>query len=361
MSDSNSESDRVEKTAGGHLREAREAAGWSVEEVALKLKLSTRQIAAIEAQDWEALPERTFTRGFFKSYARLVGVDESLIDPSFARATATPELLPRDENIGEVTVNNTTARSAISRWTIPIALLACLSAGIAWMVWHDIPLPQAISKLPREVAPNATKQAAPEPPANQSSQLAAASPNENVAAGNKSLLSTSGTNASPSLLPGAVVQEAINIPILNSAAANSAATPATSAAQPGTSPLSATMAQSPAPVAAPAVAPAITPSVAPGVAPTASSAAPPTASATVLSAGQKRVNLVVKGRAWTEVRSRGETVLSEMLNDTSREIASRGPISFVIGNSSNVTLSVDGKPYDFSMHVRNEVARFRIE
>ncbi len=331
-----------ESTAGARLRAARESAGWSVEEVALKLKLSTRQVTAIEAENWDALPERTFTRGFFRSYARLVGIEERLVDVSFSRPTTAPELLPiAEKSIGEVTMSNTTARSTISRWMIPLALFACLCAGVAWMLWHDTPMPQATSKLPLDVAATASKQASEKSDAN-TSQLPQYSPNGNVAEAQKKLLLTSDSVAQNANKTGAIPTEA------NTVTAGSLLLPPTTAA-----------------------ANVIAPSAAPPATATATIAAAPAAVATpitpaansniTLTAGQKRVNLVVKGRSWAEVRSRGDTVISEMLNDTTREIASRGPISFVLGNASNVTLTIDGKPYDFSMHVRNEVARFRVE
>jgi cytoskeleton protein RodZ len=335
----------VEKTAGEHLRAAREAAGLRHDEVALKLKLSVRQVVAIEAQDWEALPERTFTRGFFRSYARLVGVDEQLIEPSFARASPTSEVLPRPERVGEVTMIDTSARSRFARWAIPLALLACVCAGVAWMLWHDLPRPQAMSKLPISAAANAAKQASEEQ-RSAAEQKNTQMPNEIGVPSEKLVTSTADSKQNSPSVNGSMTQEALTIPILASSTLPSAPGGV------GAVPLN------PNPTSAASPSPA-TPSVATAAPLAAATTAP--SSSVVLTAGQKRINLVVKGRSWTEVRSRGETVLSEMLDNTSREIASRGPISFVIGNSSNVTLFVDGKPYDFSMHVRNEVARFRIE
>jgi cytoskeleton protein RodZ len=61
--------------AGERLRFAREALGWSVQDIAARLHLGERQIAALEAGDYKALPERTFVRGFVRNYARLVDLD----------------------------------------------------------------------------------------------------------------------------------------------------------------------------------------------------------------------------------------------------------------------------------------------
>ncbi len=61
--------------AGALLRMAREARGISVAEVAAALKLSPRQIEAIENEDFSRLSGATFIRGFVRNYAKLLKVD----------------------------------------------------------------------------------------------------------------------------------------------------------------------------------------------------------------------------------------------------------------------------------------------
>lgn len=63
------------QTVGQRLRTAREAKGMAVDEVARSLKLSPRQIVALEADDWPSLPCKTIIRGFVRNYARLLGLD----------------------------------------------------------------------------------------------------------------------------------------------------------------------------------------------------------------------------------------------------------------------------------------------
>lgn len=68
-------------SVGQLLREARERAGMSVEEVVGKIKLASRQIEALEADDFESLPETAFVRGFVRSYAKLLEIDaQPLLD-----------------------------------------------------------------------------------------------------------------------------------------------------------------------------------------------------------------------------------------------------------------------------------------
>ncbi len=60
---------------GMHLKHAREAKKMSVVDVGRMLKLSARQVEALEADDWSSLPCTTIIRGFVRNYARLVEID----------------------------------------------------------------------------------------------------------------------------------------------------------------------------------------------------------------------------------------------------------------------------------------------
>lgn len=60
---------------GERLKAARERAGWSIEQVALKLRLSVAQVAALEKGEREGLPPAAYVRGYLRSYAQLLGLD----------------------------------------------------------------------------------------------------------------------------------------------------------------------------------------------------------------------------------------------------------------------------------------------
>ncbi len=67
------------ETVGARLRRARDQAGLSVSALAAQTKISQRQIEAIEAGNYAALPGRTYAVGFSRSLARAVGLDEAEI------------------------------------------------------------------------------------------------------------------------------------------------------------------------------------------------------------------------------------------------------------------------------------------
>lgn len=73
------ESNAVSQSVGQQLCSAREAKGMAVAEVARALKLSPRQVEALEADDWSSLPCKTIIRGFVRNYARLLNLNPDLL------------------------------------------------------------------------------------------------------------------------------------------------------------------------------------------------------------------------------------------------------------------------------------------
>lgn len=65
----------VVQSVGHLLRKARVMKGMSIEDVSRQLRLSVLQIEAIEKENYEKLPGRTFLRGFIRNYANLVQLD----------------------------------------------------------------------------------------------------------------------------------------------------------------------------------------------------------------------------------------------------------------------------------------------
>ena len=73
------EEEGVPMTAGERLREAREAASMTLEEIATTTRIPIRHLESIEAGDFARLPAPTFTIGFAKSFAGAVGLDRAEI------------------------------------------------------------------------------------------------------------------------------------------------------------------------------------------------------------------------------------------------------------------------------------------
>ncbi|MEE4289314.1 MAG: helix-turn-helix domain-containing protein [Erythrobacter sp.] len=65
--------------AGATLRAARERRSLSLDHIAAETRIPLRHLETIEAGEFDDLPSRTYAIGFARTYARLVGLDESAI------------------------------------------------------------------------------------------------------------------------------------------------------------------------------------------------------------------------------------------------------------------------------------------
>lgn len=117
--------------AGRQLRNAREALELTAEQVAQQLKLSVRQVNAIEQEAFDELPSNLFIRGFVRNYARLLKIDAEPLLNYLA------EVLPREQEASLVS-DATVAQGVIladkptsqGRSFSPAALMALLGAAI---------------------------------------------------------------------------------------------------------------------------------------------------------------------------------------------------------------------------------------
>lgn len=67
------------QSLGAFIAELRQAQGLSYHDVSIRIKYSALQLEALEKEDWQALPNGMPLRWMVKSYARLLGADESLL------------------------------------------------------------------------------------------------------------------------------------------------------------------------------------------------------------------------------------------------------------------------------------------
>lgn len=64
---------------GASLRAAREAKRLELAHIAAETRIPLRHLEAIEADNFEALPSRTYAIGFARTYAKAVGLDDAVI------------------------------------------------------------------------------------------------------------------------------------------------------------------------------------------------------------------------------------------------------------------------------------------
>lgn len=121
------------RSVGAQLRQAREAAGLTPEEVAQAIKFSPRQIEALEADAYAALPGATIVRGFVRNYARLLKLDaDALLRDLDAVLPAAPAQVRPPDNMGSATP--TRGVRELPSWAA--ALVVMLLAAIILVLWH---------------------------------------------------------------------------------------------------------------------------------------------------------------------------------------------------------------------------------
>lgn len=125
---------------GAQLAAKREELAWSVAEVAGHLKLAPRQIDAIEADNYAALPTMVMTRGFIRSYAKLLGLDSAALLAQIAPPAA-PKVVPSNRRNQLFTPFSESRFSVMGRtrftykWLVTGAVLLLLLAVAIRLDW----------------------------------------------------------------------------------------------------------------------------------------------------------------------------------------------------------------------------------
>lgn len=296
------------RRVGQQLRDAREAKGLNVAEIAARLKLTQRQIEALEADEQTTLPS-AIVRGFVRNYARLLEIDPAPLMQQLDQENR-PETTKLEISVGtRVPDENVSHRR--DRLRVASGLLVLLLAVLAYffppMTWWQTTL-DTLNTLSnqRETSVAPTPSEAPEPrpaPPESSTPPAAES-----------------TPPEPAHVP--------------------ASTPA------------------PTPEVPPSPAPTATPVSAAPVAP---ASPPPPAAARPGERAMLQFSFT-KG-SWVEVRDRSGEVIHSQLNQagSTREIEGQPPFTLIIGNASQVTLKYRGKPVDLTKRSKEDVARITLE
>jgi cytoskeleton protein RodZ len=115
---------------GARLRQAREAQGLAIDDVAQSLKYAPRQIESLENERFDRLPGPTIARGMVRNYARLLRLDaESLLErmaPHVEKAPDPAQIAPRLRR--EVAFSDGARRSTFLYAGFSIGLLILVGA-----------------------------------------------------------------------------------------------------------------------------------------------------------------------------------------------------------------------------------------
>jgi len=166
-------------SAGARLRDARVAAGMSIDAVAQQLKLAPRQVRALEEDDFAQLPGRTFVRGFLRNYSRLLRLDAESVLATLPEVGTSPTLdqpplTPTTRVMGEMPADQH-GKPSSARWAIPLAFVAIVAIAVVYEFARPVAEPGK-SAVPEKATAAPTGPVATPPPASTAAETAPVAP-----------------------------------------------------------------------------------------------------------------------------------------------------------------------------------------
>jgi cytoskeleton protein RodZ len=311
---------------GGALRLARESQKLSIQEIATRLRLSTKQIEAIEADNFVVLPEPTIVRGFIRNYAKQLKIaSEPLLD---AYSVMVPTIEPHGMIVKpSANMKMTSYQKPKTGLYTLVGLAILLGLGI-WLFYQNYVQKPSPTKqianmgsveslpLPEPALPAAEREGALQ--ASTELTLPAAADVNTLPVENSTPVASVPVTDVPVPVPANAT------PTSNSTTNNNV----TSTMQPAT-------------VTEKTVTPPVTPS----------------------SAGMAKLEFSANQETWVSViDATGKEVYSKTIFAGSREsINVILPVNVTVGNSGATSLSMNGKSYDLAPYSRNNVAHIKLD
>ncbi len=300
---------------GAILAAKRKADGIAEEQIASRLKMTLRQLRALEADDYDALHGIAISRGFVRAYARVLKIDPEPLVAMFGESNpyaATP-VKTVSTRAGEPFVQNqvTFRKKGNLTGKIVIFLIVLVIAGIvAWNMKLFSPDRQAkTDKQPVASAPAATSAQETSPEAKVQEQKTQENTQAVPEKGQESQrTSADGGNEKTAAQTAAVVQPSEN----RGNQAKSGQVAAVTAA---------------------------------------------------VSNASSRLNMNFTEKSWVRVQGQDGTVLAEYMGlaGEQRSLDVNGPVTVIVGYAPGVSMTFRGAPVDLASRTVNSVARVSLK
>ena len=301
-------------SAGALLRQARQAQGVALEDLAATLKVPVEKLQALEDEDWQRLPDVVFLRALAQTICRTLHLEAAPVLALLPQQKVTA-LAPqgglnapmRERGVPSILATNTKH----SPWPWVVLLLIVLGGGgylgVQWMA-------------PEWVRGVSTTVSAPSDPAGDSPLFSPAVPEEGDGGGMGNMGDVAQAGEVPTVQVAALMQPAL---------------PEEEGAQPG--------------FAAPATAPAAEPAAAP--------AAQAAASVSPV------LRITAKGATWVQVLDAQQRLLIEKILQDGEVFSTSAPkpLTVAVGKADLATVEVNGAPFDVQAVARSNVARFEVK
>lgn len=293
-------------SAGALLRQARQAQGVALGDLAATLKVPVEKLQALEDEDWQRLPDVVFLRALAQTICRTLHLEAAPVLALLPQQKVTA-LAPqgglnapmRERGVPSILATN----AKHSPWPWVVLLLIVLGGGgylgVQWMA-------------PEWVRGVSTTVSTPSDPAGDSPLFSPAVPEES---------------------DGGDAAQAGEVPTVQAAALMQPALPEEEGAQPGFA--------APAPAAEPAAAPA---------AQAAASVSPV-------------LRITAKGATWVQVLDAQQRLLIEKILQDGEVFSTSAPkpLTVAVGKADLATVEVNGAPFDVQAVARSNVARFEVK
>ena len=292
-------------SAGALLRQARQAQGVALGDLAATLKVPVEKLQALEDEDWQRLPDVVFLRALAQTICRTLHLEAAPVLALLPQQKVTA-LAPqgglnapmRERGVPSILATNTQH----SPWPWVVLLLIVLGGGgylgVQWMA-------------PEWVRGVSTTVPAPSDPVGDSPLFSPAGPEEG----------DGGSNMGDGAQAG-------EVPTVQAAALMQPALPEEEGAQPGFA--------APAPVA---------------------QAEPAAASVSPV------LRITAKGATWVQVLDAQQRLLIEKILQDGEVFSTSAPkpLTVAVGKADLATVEVNGAPFDVQAVARSNVARFEVK
>jgi cytoskeleton protein RodZ len=317
--------------AGQLLRAARLERGLSVDDVARQLRLSVRQVTALEEDDYSRLSSATFLRGFVRNYAKLLQMDATPLLQRVQESLPPPQtqtISYQIEGIPFPSHRNQGKRNLIIGGVIVLALLL-----LVYEIYrgNEVNLEKRQADVGAETGSRTEPSdiavpQIPSPPATAMNNIAEAE----VPAADKAGVPPAARADVPPAKADVPPARAAEVPVIDK--------------KPVTPPPTQQM-----------VPQAIVPKPVNAPPPKLASAEPAQAAAAAegLDGGENVMRLSFEGESWVEVKdSRGKLLLSRINSrGTQQVLHGKPPFSLKIGNAAEVKLVYNNKPVDLVPYI----------
>ncbi|WP_213938438.1 RodZ family helix-turn-helix domain-containing protein [Pseudomonas sp. dw_612] len=322
---------------GETLRQARESNGWSLAEVALKLNLTVNSLGNLEAGAFDKLPGHTFARGYIRAYAKLLGMDQTVLVQQFDQSTGTDSQGSNVHSLGRIE-EPVRVSHTILRIVSLLLLIAVIGGGFVW--WQDqtsLRTKDLTTLAPEHVEVEGADGTTQIHPLDEPEDQAVA---EGQAEGSTSLA-----------LPQSET---------STEAPAEAVAPVPAPTAPAPAPAPAAPVHNAAPVVATPATPA--PAVPAVPAPTATTPVVPAQAPAAPVAGQGSVQLLFTADCWTQVTDGSGKVLLSGLKRKGENVSVSGkpPFAVRLGFARGAQVSYNGQVVDVAPFTSGETARLKL-